>query len=315
MARRVLGPATLQVVQAVAALPEAPMLVACSGGPDSLALAAGAALVAKRRGCPVRAVVVDHGLQDGSAAVAAAVVDQLDRRLELAAVSITATVGAEPGGPEAAARAARYAVLEEASEGEELILLGHTLDDQAETVLLGLARGSGVRSLAGMAPLRGRFARPLLELRREITVATCAELGLEPWTDPHNSEGRFTRVRVRRRVLPVLEAELGPGVAEALARSAALARADADYLDHIAAEQWASFDGDELDCERLAGLPSPLRSRVLRTWLFQRGAGEVTAGHVAAATALVTEWHGQRWVELPGLRVSRDAGSLRAQRR
>ncbi len=312
MARRALGPATLQLVQALSNLPSAPLLVACSGGPDSLALAAAAAVLGDRRGTDVRAVVVDHGLQEGSAQVAAGVVEQLATKLSLPAAVVSAVVVANASGPEAAARAARYAALEAAAAGSELVLLGHTLDDQAETVLLGLARGSGPRSLAGMPAVRGRFHRPLLGLRRQVTEAACAELGLVAWIDPHNSEDRFSRVRVRQRVLPMLEAELGPGVAEALARSAALARADADLLDELAAAELGEPAADLLDCARLAQLAPALRSRVLRAWLFTCGAAEVGAAHLAAVTALVTDWHGQRWVEIPGLRVSRSQGSLRA---
>lgn len=312
MARRALGPATLQLVQALSNLPAAPLLVACSGGPDSLALAAAAAVLGDRRGTDVRAVVVDHGLQEGSAQVAAGVVEQLTTKLSLPAVVVSAVVVVTASGPEAAARAARYAALEAAAADSELVLLGHTLDDQAETVLLGLARGSGPRSLAGMPAVRGRFHRPLLGLRRQVTEAACVELGLAAWIDPHNSEERFARVRVRQRVLPVLEAELGPGVAEALARSAALARADADLLDELAAVELGEPGADLLDCARLAQLAPALRSRVLRAWLLACGAAEVSAAHLAAVTALVTDWHGQRWVEIPGLRVSRSQGSLRA---
>ncbi|MBA3020078.1 tRNA lysidine(34) synthetase TilS [Propionicimonas sp.] len=312
MARRALGPATLQLVQALSNLPSAPLLVACSGGPDSLALAAAAAVLGDRRGTDVRAVVVDHGLQAGSAQVAGGVVEQLTTKLSLPAVVVSVVVVATASGPEAAARAARYAALEAAATDSELVLLGHTLDDQAETVLLGLARGSGPRSLAGMPAVRGRFHRPLLGLRRQVTEAACVELGLAAWVDPHNSEERFARVRVRQRVLPVLEAELGPGVAEALARSAALARADADLLDELAAVELGEPEADLLDCARLAQLAPALRSRVLRAWLLACGAAEVSAAHLAAVTGLVTDWHGQRWVEIPGLRVSRSQGSLRA---
>ncbi len=315
MARRALGPAAQRVVQAVSALPEVPFLVACSGGPDSLALAAGAAVVAGRRKSPVRAIVIDHGLQDGSAEVAAAVVEQLITTVAVPAEVVRVEVIPQANGPEAAARAARYGGLEVAAVGAELILLGHTLDDQAETVLLGLARGSGTRSLAGMPATRGRFVRPLLGLRREITRAACAELGLVAWTDPHNSEDRFARVRVRSRVLPLLEAELGPGVAEALARSAELARADADLLDELAAAVRVDVAADRLVCSVVAELAPALRSRVLRSWLQSQGATEVGAGHLAAVTALVTDWHGQRWVEIPGLRVSRSSGSLRSGRK
>jgi tRNA(Ile)-lysidine synthase len=305
MARRALGPATLQVVSAVAERSTNPLLVACSGGPDSLALAGAAAVVAKRSGRAVRAVVVDHGLQDGSAEVAAGVVAQLDSKLAMPAQVVSIQVDDAGSGPEASARTARYAALEAAAAAEEMILLGHTLDDQAETVLLGLARGSGTRSLAGMATARGRFVRPLLGLRREITKACCVELGLQPWTDPHNSDSRFTRVRVRQQVLPMLEAELGPGVAQALARTAALARADADFLDSLAAERLAALDPSALDCQVLAELPQALLGRLLRDWLRQQGAGDISAAQVAAVASLVTDWRGQRWVEVPGLRVSR----------
>lgn len=314
MARRALGPATLEVVRAVDGVPDVGLLVACSGGPDSLALAAAASVVARRRGSALRALVVDHGLQDGSAAVAAAVVEQLGVKLGLPAVVATVTVAPGPG-PEAAARTARYAALEAAAEPGELVLLGHTLDDQAETVLLGLARGSGPRSLAGMPARRGRFVRPLLGVRRAVTAAACAELGLTPWQDPHNAETRFSRVRVRERILPVLEAELGPGVAEALARSADLFRIDADHLDELAAGALAQLAGETLDCSALAATPAALRSRVLRSWLAERGAAEVTAQHLSAVELLIDHWHGQRWVDLPGLRVMRDDGRLVAQAR
>jgi tRNA(Ile)-lysidine synthase len=250
MARRALGPDALQVVQAVAQLADRPLLVACSGGPDSLALAAAAAEVGRRRAAPVRAVVVDHGLQADSSQVAAAVVGQLSR-LPVAAEVVTVTVESSSLGLEAAARRARYAALEATAADEELILLGHTLDDQAETVLLGLARGSGPRSLAGMPAARGAFRRPLLGLRRSVTVAACAQWGLTPWSDPHNADERFARVRVRSKVLPVLEAELGPGIAEALARSAELVRADADYFDALAAAHEELVAGERLDCAAL----------------------------------------------------------------
>lgn len=315
MARRAFGPATLTVVQAVTAATSGPMLVSCSGGCDSLALAAGAAVVARRRGTGVRAVVVDHGLQDGSAEVASGVVAQLDGRLGVAAEVVRVQVADAGGGPEAAAREARYAALAKSGRDGEEILLGHTLDDQAETVLLGLARGSGLRSLAGMPAVRGVFVRPLLGVRRDVTAACCAELGLDPWTDPHNADDRFTRVRVRTKVLPVLEAELGPGVAEALARTADLARADADLLDELAAARLGPAEADGLSCAGLTDLPAALRSRVLRAWLLDQGAREVSASRLAAVAELVTDWHGQRWVDVPGVRVRRTGDQLRATTR
>lgn len=314
MARRELGPAALQVVRALDAAVSGPMLVACSGGADSLALAATAAIVARRRKLPLRAIVVDHSLQQGSADVAAAVVAQL-AGIGIRAEVLAVTVSASGDGIEAAARHARYAALDAAAKPDEVVLLGHTLDDQAETVLLGLARGSGTRSLAGMPARRGRFLRPLLGVRAEVTRQACLELGLQPWSDPHNAQPRFTRVRVRQRVLPALEAELGPGVAEALSRSAELARIDADLLDELAARELAGRDGDQLDCAWLAGLPQALLSRVLRDWLRGHGATDLSAGHLVSVGALVIDWHGQRWVDLPRVRVFRRDGRVQVRQR
>jgi tRNA(Ile)-lysidine synthase len=290
------------------------VLAACSGGADSLALAAALAFVGPRAGLRAGAVTVDHGLQEGSAARAAS------------AAAVLAGLGLDPvrtvsvevttdcaGGPEAAARTARYAALSRvaAGDGAAAVLLGHTLDDQAETVLLGLARGSGSRSLAGMPPRRGVFRRPLLGLRRPVTAEACAALGLDPWQDPHNADRRFARVRVRLDALPALEAALGPGVAEALARTAGQLRADAEVLEKISSER---TDGDSpLSASSLAELPGAVRTRVLRSAALAAGcpAGALTAGHVASIEELVTGWHGQRWVDLPGgVRASRRAGQL-----
>lgn len=308
MARRELGPAGLEVAQAVTAAlrtarPAGPVVVACSGGADSLALALGAVWAAPRLDLAVSAVVVDHGLQAGSAAVAEAVARQL-AGLGLAARIWPVTVSDAAGGLEDAARRARYEALERASAPEGTVLLGHTLDDQAETVLLGLARGSGARSVAGMAAQRGRFLRPLLGVRAATTRRACAEAELEPWQDPQNADPRFARSRVRHRVLPLLEAELGPGIAEALARTAALERADADLLDALAAAEPAASQ-QRPDCADLAGMPPALLGRVLHRWLRAAGARDLSAAHLAAVVDLVEHWHGQRWVDLPGLRVRR----------
>ncbi|GAA1833204.1 tRNA lysidine(34) synthetase TilS [Microlunatus capsulatus] len=312
MARRALGPALLAVVQAVdAALTpaDARLLVACSGGADSLALAAAARHVAARRGLPCAAAVVDHGLQAGSDAVAARTAAVL-AGLGLADVVVLRVAVPAAGGPEAAARDARYAALRAAAAGDPpaTVLLGHTRDDQAETVLLGLARGSGTRSLAGMAVRGAGLLRPLLEVPRATTEQVCVELGLQPWSDPHNVDPRFARVRVRHRVLPVLEDALGPGVAQALARTARLARDDADLLDALAAEADPGLGAPT--CDALAALPAALRGRVLRRWLAREGAGDVGADHVRAVEALVLAWRGQRGVDLPGGTVARSGGRL-----
>jgi tRNA(Ile)-lysidine synthase len=295
------------------------VLAACSGGADSLAVAAALAFVAPRAGLRGGGVTVDHGLQAGSAARAADVAELL-AKLGLDPVrSVTVTVQ-EGAGPEAAARAARYDALDATARelGAAAVLLGHTLDDQAETVLLGLARGSGGRSLAGMPARRGSYRRPLLGLRRATTVAACAELGLRPWQDPHNADFRFTRARVRHRVMPALEDALGPGVAEALARTAGQLRADVECLDELAAAESARLRGAcsdpaGLDVGWLAALPPAIRTRVLRDAAIMAGCphGALTAGHVDRVDTLVTGWHGQRWVDLPGgVRVRRRDGKV-----
>lgn len=284
------------------------VVVAVSGGADSLALAATVAWVAPRLGLRAGAVTVDHGLQEGSAEHAVAVT-RTCAGLGLDPVAVeTVTVG-RAGGPEAAARQARYAALDRArvAMGAAVLVLGHTLDDQAETVLLGLARGSGARSLAGMPSRSGRYLRPFLGVRREATVAACAALGLTPWEDPHNADRGLSRVRVRHDALPALEAALGPGIAEALARTAGLLRADADALD-----DWAK-SVDSLAVADLLALPTAVRRRVLRAAAVAAGApaGSLAAVHVRELDRLVTDWHGQRPVSLPGGLVgARECDSL-----
>jgi tRNA(Ile)-lysidine synthase len=354
----------LCVRRSIAGLPARSLvLVACSGGADSLALADALAFEAPGLGLRAGGVTVDHGLQPGSAAQAALVVTTLTGlgldpvRCQKVAVAArpagrrpagratpeasgdrgeprtagpgegrrertAASAGGYPG-PEGAARSARYAALDAVAGelGATAVLLGHTMDDQAETVLLGLARGSGARSLAGMSPASGRYLRPLLGLRREQTEAACAAAGHEPWEDPHNGCRRFARVRVRQTILPVMEELLGPGIARALARTADQLRADADALDDMAAERAAALlspltraagpqdAAAPLDTGELAVLPTAIRTRLLRMAAIAAGApaGALTAGHVADLDALVTNWRGQRWADLPG--------GLRCQRR
>lgn len=292
------------------------VLIALSGGPDSLALAAATAFEAPRAGLRAGAVIVDHGLQPGSADAAARAARQAEA-LGLAPVTVrTVTVGSA-GGPEAAARTARYAALHDvaAETGAVAVLLGHTLDDQAETVLLGLARGSGATSVQGMAQVAGLYRRPLLGIRRSTTVQFCADSGLKPWLDPQNDDPAFTRVRVRQRVLPVLEAELGPGIAEALARTAEQLREDSDALDHFAeelAEDLAEHSeaGIALPVAALAANPPALRQRVIRLAVSAEFAVSLTRAHTLEVARLVTDWHGQGPLDLPGIRVERQGGLL-----
>jgi tRNA(Ile)-lysidine synthase len=293
------------------------VLVACSGGADSLALAAALAFVAPRAGLRAGGVTVDHGLQQGSAERATALV-ALMCKLGLDPTLSSKVTPAKDN--EAAARAARYSALDKTARecNAKTVLLGHTLDDQAETVLLGLARGSGSRSLAGMPARRGLYRRPLLGLRRVTTAVACAELGLDPWQDPHNHDFRFTRARVRHQLIPVLEETLGPGVAEALARTAGQLRADAECLDDLAFAESGQLRGNcsdpaGLDASSLNALPAAIRTRVLRDAAIMAGCphGALTAGHVERIEELVTAWRGQRWVDLPGgVRARRRDGKV-----
>lgn len=261
--------------------------VGLSGGADSLALTAVAAALK-----PTVALIVDHGLQTGSAAVVATAAAQARQLGCVDAQVISVDVGTD-GGPEAAARTARYAALD-AARGEAPVLLAHTLDDQAETVLLGLGRGSGPRSIAGMRVWDPPWGRPLLEVRRADTEAVCAELGLTPWQDPHNTDPRYTRVRLRTEVLPLLEDVLAGGVAPALARTAAALREDNDALDALAAEHLAALrESEGLTVAGLEDLPAALRRRVIRGWLLSVGATTLTDVQLRAVDALVADWHGQ----------------------
>lgn len=278
--------------------------VALSGGADSLALAAAAAMVR-----PTVALIVDHGLQPGSADVARTARDQALRLGCVEAQVLRVDVGTS-GGPEAAARAARYAALDTARDGAP-VLVAHTLDDQAETVLLGLGRGSGARSIAGMRPYDPPWGRPLLGVRRAVTVGVCEELGLVPWHDPHNGDPRYTRVRLRAEVLPLLEEVLGGGVAEALTRTASALREDTEALDGLAADALGAVVAGvgldaRLDAWRLSEVPSALRRRVIRRWLLGGGASDLTDGQIRGVDRLVVDWRGRGGVAV--------GSSLRNQR-
>ncbi|MGZ5399358.1 MAG: tRNA lysidine(34) synthetase TilS [Nocardioides sp.] len=282
-----------------------PVLVACSGGADSLALLAATVFEARDSPWWVVGVTVDHDLQAGSSERAQSVVGQMATLGVDETAAVRVHVEASGQGPEAAAREARYAVLEEVAEraGSPVVLLGHTLDDQAETVLLGLTRGSGGRSIAGMRSAFDRFRRPLLQITRTQTEAACAAEGLSYWSDPHNADPAFTRSRIRTEVMPVLERELGPGVAAALARTATQLQADVAALDAIAAATYADLATERaLPVDRLAVLPDAIRLRVLRLAALDAGAipGDLTHGHLLAVDDLVRNWRGQRWVDLPG---------------
>jgi hypoxanthine phosphoribosyltransferase len=343
----------LAVRRALADLaPNSLVLAACSGGADSLALAAALAFVAPRCGLRAGLVTVDHAW-DAASARRAEQVAACGRELGLEPVEV---LYAPSPRSEGAARDNRRSALAAAAErlGAACVLLGHTLDDQAETVLLRLARGSGARSLAGIPAADGLVRRPLLGIRRAQTRAACLAEGLEPWDDPTNADPAFARARVRHTVLPVLESELGPGIAEALARTAQLLRADADALDAEAAAAIGRImkvagpagtpgrgqlpdplagpldvpelpDGGvgtpgevTLDVAELAALNSALRTRTLRHAALAAGASAsaLRAEHVWAVDELVTRWRGQQPVPLPsGVRARRNDGRITLEAR
>lgn len=288
-------------------------LVAVSGGADSLALAAALLIEAKPLALNPIAITIDHQLQENSQLQAEKVSEQL-KEIGYGQILIKKVVVVATGGIEAGARQVRYeAFAQSVAESKATrVFLGHTHNDQAETVLLGLARGSGARSLSGMAAENGIYCRPLLSLTREITERACIEFGLEAWSDPHNFNSDFTRVRIRREVIPYLEEHLDPGISKALVRSAALMRDDGDALD-----QWAEREGRDLDCQRLAALPRAVRTRIIRKSALAAGAtpGELTYEQIIAIDALISAWKGQGAVSLAGgVKVERISGRLSLSR-
>ena len=288
------------------------ILFGCSGGTDSMALAA--ALLKESNNSKIIPVVVDHGLQSNSAEIAAQTVAKL-KELGYSEVA-TARANVEvTDGLEASARRARYLIFKQFIDSYQpkYFMLAHTLNDQAESVLLGLARGSGARSLSGMATVNNIFVRPLLKNTSAQTAAACIEAGIKVWDDPHNLDERFARVKVRRNLLPIFEENLGPGITDALARTADLLRDDADALDDFANQYFSQADASNLDVAELERLPKAIRTRVLRLAIYKAGApsGMLSADHIASAEALISDWHGQKEVSLPGnVKLSRISGRI-----
>ncbi len=289
------------------------VLVAVSGGADSLALAHALSVESKEFVVTVIGVTVDHQLQEQSGAQAEKVVAQL-KNFGLDCIIKKINVDLKDG-LEASARKARYQALQEAATeyNAVAIFLGHTRDDQAETVLLGLARGSGTRSLSGMAHHNGLYIRPLLEITRIQSEQYCEEVKLQYWSDPHNENPDFARVRLRKVALPALETSIGPGISEALSRSAHLLRDDADALDHWVKQEELGLDLMNLDCAHLEKLPRAIRTRLIRRAIYAAGApaGMVTMEHVSGVEALISAWSGQGALNLPGgVKVERISGRL-----
>jgi len=292
------------------------ILLAVSGGADSLLLAAATNLEASKVGIQLNALVVDHQLQNGSGDVAASAQKKLFElgitEAKVAEVLVSNNSGS--GGMEAAARSARYKALDDEADliGAVAIFLGHTEDDLAETVLLGLARGSGTRSLSGMAFHVGRYVRPFLELTRAQVLAACKESGIEFWSDPQNEDSSFARVRVRNEILPRMEKEIGPGISKALARTSRILREDADALDLIAGDLFASLaDPTQIPIELISEAPSAVRKRVIKRAIEAMGAPTLTAEQILEVDALVGAWKGQGAVALAGgITARRDSGRL-----
>jgi tRNA(Ile)-lysidine synthase len=287
--------------------------IACSGGADSLALASAALFEGQRAEINVIACIVNHNLQEGSMEVALrtkgllmemgfSVVEIMDVHIQQSSL-----------GMEAAARNARYGALTEFADKHNAVftMLGHTQDDQAETVLLGLARGSGAKSIAGMPAFSpdGKYLRPLLGITRKETVFYCEDLNLEYWSDPQNLDTKFSRVKARLNVLPVLEAELGPGISQALSRTAEILQDDLAYLEaqaDVAFEEVtrATNNSVVIDTEAFEKLPKALANRVIHKSLSLMGA-EPAKVQIDAVNELVTNWHGQKPLTLPSVRVER----------
>lgn len=288
------------------------VVVGLSGGADSLALTVGAV----RAGLSVHAVVVDHGLQEGSDRVAATAAGQA-RELGATAEVVRVHVVGEGEGP---AREARYEALGRIADGRP-VLVAHTASDDAEGFLVALSRGSGTHSLAGMRSVSRRhhpaitagagwIGRPLLAATRADTEAECTSSGLTWWEDPHNYSQDFVRSRVRQELLPLMEDILGGAVRDNLARSARMLRDDADALDALALdalEECTAEDGGEaqglgrvasLKIKKVATYSPAVRRRIYKHWLGQV-AGPLTATHIHAIDALVAQWRGQGAVSVP----------------
>lgn len=306
-------------------------LIGCSGGADSLCLVG----CAVKQGWRVHAVVIDHGLQAGSADVAtraAHVCQALGATAEVVKVSPREAT-------EAAAREERYRALGQVAQerGGLPVLVAHTGDDQAESLLLGLARGAGLGSIAGMPPIlfhhpavdagATALGRPLLAVRRDNTIGACAELGITPWHDPTNTSGDNLRSRVRTQLIPQIRSVLGEAAVDNAIATAAMTRTDEDYLARQAAEALkecephdasidnpGSSDSTSLDITTYLRQPRALRGRIIKQWLQHR-AGPLTRAHVTAIDALATQWHGQGGVAIPWARTPAPPGRLLVVRR
>lgn len=291
-------------------------LVALSGGADSVALLKSAVIASRKNknDFTIGAVIVDHGMQEGSDEVA----EQVRRLSESMGIPtfvrrVRVNLRDEEG-LEAAARRARYEALRGAlSDAEaEGVLLGHTLNDQAEQVFLGLLRGSGTKSLAGIPTSRDSIIRPFLHsLTREETEMICEDNGLEYWEDPHNDSLDFTRVRVRKNLLPILEEEFGSGIIKNLDRTAVINRENSEALDFFIDETFnESFDGESLEIDALVKYPVGIHKGVIRKALVESFGSYGKFNDVKNVYRLISDWSGQRFIAVERGFVYREDGRL-----
>lgn len=291
------------------------LLIAVSGGADSLALAAACEFEAKKLGLKIVAAVIDHSLQKDSDKVAAQTAKTL-ASLGFEEVVVKKIAVGKAGGPEAAARTARYTALETIRQKTKsnFVVLGHTSSDQAETVLLGLVRGSGSKSLSGMSEKTGVLLRPLLGIERATTEAFCKDSGIKYWSDPQNKDEKFLRVMIRKHVLPFLEKQLGGSVAASLVRTSDQLREDNTYLESQADKSFKKYakvsgSGISFDTKAIEKLPAAILNRVIKKALDGFGS-ESSRTHVLAVSDLVLSWHGQKPLALPGVRVVRKGNTI-----
>ena len=291
------------------------LLLAVSGGADSLALAAACEFEAKKLGLKIAAAVIDHSLQNNSDKVAAQTAKTL-AALGFEEVVVKKIAVGKAGGPEAAARTARYTALETIRQKTKshFMVLGHTASDQAETVLLGLVRGSGSKSLSGMSEKTGVLLRPLLGIERATTEAFCKDSGIKYWSDPQNKDEKFLRVMIRKHVLPFLEKQLGGSVATSLVRTSDQLREDNTYLESQADKSFKKYakvsgSGISFDAKAIEKLPAAILNRVIKKALDGFGS-ESSRTHVLAVSDLVLSWHGQKPLALPGVRVVRKGNTI-----
>lgn len=289
------------------------VIVAVSGGADSLLLAHCLVIEGAELALTIHGVVIDHQLQENSSEVARDAERAL-HQLGFTSVEVIRVDVEKQDGIEADARRARYGALNSYAEKvrARAIFLGHNQDDLAESVLLGLTQGAGTKSLAGMAERDGMYFRPFLTISREEVIAACAEAKINYWSDPHNEDSRFTRVKIRKEIIPFLESEMGPGIKEALARSARIFREDSDALDTLTDEIFATIaDPSSIEISLLEPLPSAVRKRVIRRALARVGVARVTSEQLNWVDGLVSQWRGQGEVALPaGVTARRESGRL-----